>query len=65
MAMKKDWIAGAVGGHPGALHKALGVAPGKTIPQAKIMKAEHSKNSKLAAEARLAENLHKLHHGTG
>ena len=57
---EKNWIAGAIK-HPGALHKTLGVAKGKKIPEAKIKKAEHSKNPKTAKRARLAETLKKMH----
>lgn len=41
----------------GALHKSLGVPKGQKIPEAKLEKAEHSKNPKLARRARLAETL--------
>ena len=58
--MSGHWIAEAVK-HPGSLHKSLGVADHKIIPQAKIMKAEHSDNPKLARRARLAETLEHLH----
>jgi hypothetical protein len=57
----KKWIAGAIK-HPGALHKTLGVAPGKKIPEGKIKKAEHSKNPTTAKRARLAETLKGFHH---
>lgn len=60
MAEKKKWIQGAIK-HPGALHKALHVKKGEKIPEAKIKKAEHSKNPKLARRARLAETLKKMH----
>lgn len=56
---KKNWIAGAIK-HPGALKKSLHVAKGKTIPAAKLKKAEHSKNPKTAKRARLAETLKKM-----
>jgi hypothetical protein len=45
---------------PGALHKKLGVAKSKKIPEAKLKKAEHSKNKLLAQEARFAETLKKV-----
>lgn len=45
-----------------ALHKELGVKPGKKIPEAKLEKAEHSKNPKLRKRAVLAETLKGLHH---
>lgn len=61
-----NWIAGAIK-HPGALHKEMHVPEGKKIPEAKLAKAAHSKNSKLADRARLAETLkglpHKAHGG--
>ena len=41
----------------GALHKDLGVKPGKKIPESKLKKAEHSKDPKTARRARLAETL--------
>jgi hypothetical protein len=58
MAKKKsgNWIAGAIK-HPGALHRELHVPEGKKIPEAKIKKAEHSKNPTLKKRARLAETL--------
>lgn len=54
--MAKNWIKGAIK-KPGALHKALGVKKGEKIPEKKLKKAEHSKNKKMAARARLAEEL--------
>lgn len=54
--MGKNWIAGAIK-HKGALHKELGVKPGKKIPEKKLEKAEHSKNKTLAKRARFAEEL--------
>lgn len=59
---KKKWIAGAIK-HPGALHKELHVKPGVKIPEAKIEKAEHSKNPKLKKRAVLADTLKKMHKG--
>ena len=55
-----DWIAGAIK-KPGALHKELGVAKGKTIPKAKIAAAAQ-KGGKLGQRARLAETLEGMHH---
>ncbi len=46
--------------HPGALHKSLGVPKGKKIPEAKLEKAEHSKNPTLRKRAQLAETLRGL-----
>lgn len=60
MADKKKWIQKAIK-HPGALHKSLGVAKGKKIPEAKLKKAEHSKNPTTAKRARLAETLKGFH----
>jgi hypothetical protein len=56
-----NWIAGAIK-HPGALHKEMHVPEGKKIPEAKLATAAHSKNSKLADRARLAETLKGLPH---
>ena len=55
--MSGNWIAGAVKGGKGSLHRALGVNQDKIIPQSKIMKAEHAENPALAKKARLAETL--------
>ena len=58
--MAKDkWISGAVK-HPGKLHAALKVPEGKKIPEAKLVKAEHSKNPTLKKEAVLAKTLKPL-----
>jgi len=57
---KKMWIQKAIK-RPGALHKALHVPQDKTIPEYKLKKAEHSKNSRLRAEAHLAETLKSFH----
>jgi hypothetical protein len=54
--MKEKWIQGAIK-HKGALHKELGVPEGKKIPQAKIKKAENSKNPTERKRAHLAETL--------
>jgi hypothetical protein len=54
--MAEKWIQGAIK-KPGALHKSLGVPEGKKIPEAKLKKAEHSKNPTTAKRARLAETL--------
>mgnify|MGYP001590169962 CR=1 FL=1 len=58
--MAKKWIQ-EMHMKKGALHKELGVAQGKKIPEAKLKKAEHSKNPKLAKRAHLAETLKGLH----
>ena len=51
-----NFIGGAIK-RPGALHRALDVPQDKKIPAAKIAKATHSKNPRLASEARFAEEL--------
>ena len=56
---KKNFIQGAIK-HPGALHKALHVPKGEKIPEAKLEKAEHSKNPTLRKRAVLAETLKNL-----
>lgn len=43
----------------GLLHKKLGIAEGKKIPEAKIEKAEKSSSPKLRKEAQFAENFGK------
>ena len=60
----KKWIQ-AMEMKKGALHRKLGVPSGAKIPKAKLAKAAHSSNPKLAKRARLAETLSKLprHHG--
>ena len=55
-----NWIAGAVGKHKGALHRALHVPEGQKIPASKIAKAA-SAGGKLGKQARLAETLKGLH----
>ena len=59
--MKKEgnWIAKAIK-KPGALRKTLGVKKGKKITDAKLEKAENSKNPKTRKRAQLAETLKKL-----
>lgn len=56
---KSNWIQGAIK-KPGALHRALHVPKGEKIPEKKLEKAEHSKNTKLRREANLAKTLKKL-----
>lgn len=61
---KKMWIQKATK-NKGALHRALHIKKGKNIPEAKLERAEHSKNPLMRKRAHLAEtlkNLHK-HHG--
>jgi hypothetical protein len=52
----KNWIAGAVAGGKGKLHKALGVAAGKKIPAGKLTAAT-KKSGTVGKEARLAQTL--------
>lgn len=55
---KTKWIQEAIKPEKkGALHKALGVAKGETIPAKKLEKATHSKNPTLKKRAVLAETL--------
>lgn len=54
-----NWIAGAIK-NPGSLRKSLGTKSGETIPVNVLEKAAHSKNSKLAKRARLAQTLRKF-----
>lgn len=59
----KQWIQGAINpDNKGALHKALGVPEGKKIPEKKLEKAEHSKNSLTRKRANLAETLRGFKH---
>ena len=59
--MPAHWIQKALPkSSKGKLHKALGIAKDKKIPEVKLEKAEHSKNKKVAREARLAETLKHL-----
>jgi hypothetical protein len=57
---KEKWIQKAIK-HPGALRKSLHVKEGEKIPEAKLKKAEHSKNPKTKKRAELAETLKKMH----
>lgn len=57
----KNWIAGAIK-HPGALHRELGVAKGKKIPEGKL-RAAAKKGGKEGKRARLAETLKSFHKG--
>ena len=57
-----DWIQGAINpAHKGLLHRELHVPQGQKIPQSKLTAAEHSKNPKERARARLAEELKRFH----
>ncbi len=53
---KEKWIAEAIK-KPGSLRASLKVKEGEKIPEAKLKKAEHSKNKTTARRARLAETL--------
>lgn len=58
--MAKNWIQGAIK-KPGALRKTLHAKKGEPIPEAKLKKAEHSKNPTTRKRAILAETLKKMH----
>lgn len=53
--MKSNWIAGAIK-HRGALHKQLGIAPSKKIPNA-MLHAAAKKGGLLGKRAQLAITL--------
>ena len=57
--MAKNWIKGAIK-NPGALHRELGVAIGKKIPEKKLVKAAKSNNPTLRKRAALAKTLGKM-----
>lgn len=57
--MAEKWIAGAIK-KPGALHREMGIAPGKKIPEKKLEKAARA-GGKLGERARLAETLKGFH----
>lgn len=59
-----NWIAGAVGKHPGRLRRRLGVKEGQTI-SARKLEAAASKGGSLGKEARLAETLGRLRRKKG
>lgn len=64
--MMGNWIHKAIKPeHKGSLHRSLHVPEGDIIPQAKVMKAEHSNNPALAKKARLAETLEHMHRKCG
>ena len=58
--MENKWIQEAIK-KPGALKKSLGIKKGEKIPEAKLKKAEHSKNPTTAKRAHLAETLKHFH----
>jgi hypothetical protein len=49
--------------HKGALHRALGVAEGKKIPESKMDQARASSNPHVRNMARSAAGLKAMHHG--
>ena len=59
------WIAKAVGKHPGALHRALGVPEGEKIPAKKMAKAAKSSNPHMKKMVALAHTLKGFHHAEG
>ncbi len=59
MKGKKNFIQDAIK-KPGALRKALHVKKGENIPEAKLEKAEQSKNPTMRKRANLAETLKKM-----
>ena len=52
-----NWIAKAVGKHPGKLHRELGVPEGKKIPAKKLANAAKSKSTTIRKEVQLAKTL--------
>lgn len=59
--MAKRWIQGAIK-RPGALHEALGIPQGKSIPSAMLEKASHM-SGRVGQEARLARTLKRMRGG--
>jgi hypothetical protein len=49
--------------HKGLLHRKLGIAQGKPIPESRIESAENSNNPDTRREAVFAENARHFHHG--
>ena len=59
----KKWIQKAINPeNKGSLHRALGVPLDKKIPEKKLEKAEHSRNSTIRKEADLAKTLKGFKH---
>lgn len=56
-----SWIAEAMAkpGAKGGLHRSLGIAEGKKIPEKRLEAATHSKNTKVKRQAIMAENMKK------
>lgn len=61
--MAKKWVGRAFGANPGALHRDTGTPLGEKIPERKMVRAEHSRNPKTRARARLAETARSFNHG--
>lgn len=59
--MAKNWIAGAVGQHKGALHRALGVPIGHKIPAQKMAQAAKSADPHMQKMVALARTLKGFH----
>lgn len=60
-AKPKQWIQKAINPETkGALHRALGIAQDKKIPESKLEKATHSRNPLTRKRANLAETLRKF-----
>jgi hypothetical protein len=57
----KDWITGAVGKRPGALHRALGVPTPQKIPAKKMAEAARSSNPRIKKMVSLAHTLGSFH----
>jgi hypothetical protein len=49
--------------HEGRLHKDVGVAKGKPIPEKKLAAAKHSDDPAVRKRAVFAENAKRWHHG--
>ena len=60
MSRSYKWIGKAIE-HPGALHRELGIASGKKIPERRLEEAA-KKGGKEGRRARLAETLERMHH---
>jgi hypothetical protein len=45
------------GGHPGKLHREMGIPVGEPIPKARLRSAEHSHNPEVARDAKRAETM--------
>ena len=58
--MARKWLSRAFGRHPGALHKALGVPKGTTIPMARLMalrKRLMAKKNKTAKDTKMLRRI--------